>query len=1105
MLLADQAKPDFSAGDPYDDLSGISGSLGQEIIKSSRDYNMGEVLGSALITGMLGGGFEGASKNYRSGQRADYTKALLGNITGNLEKPEDLDDSLFDVAKQNANYLKVLETVEEKRDEQKLKSELKKTIAEETLKNPRNAARGIEALRGLGLLDDDGPRSSPLVTDIEPKEPAAAKPDPVSARVRELLGDRFEGGTPESLDAKTSRIAQRMMDEGATPGAAYDTAAKMVDAERLALKGATKKSDEVRAGANLMLQLADTAEAGMMGAGETGGILGGPRDIASKLYSLVSNEETQQRADQKVLDSIRPELVKAMRSPGAVSDLENKLAIGAGPSSASTPQENARIIEKMRGAGKLNLEYADFLDWYRDKYSSTSGAEKIWQAYKADHPLVVKEGNRVEFNRERPSVFEWLQGGGSGAGSSGAGGDILAPRAASLISPKAPRDEDPGPLIDSDDPDEGGLIDDVTDVAGEFGRNAVSLDGLRAMVDPKTYKEGFKSAEAAAETIGTGAAMTAGAVAGGQGGAMLGAMTGPFAPVASPLLALLGAGVGAGAGYLGFGSAEEGASELAGVGTEKPVIPGKEEFMEAARAGGQTVLPTGGIKVLGKGARLAKGAVNKTAAATENIVQAVKEDVAGVRPGNIEAVLKEKPVKFFDESGREVPVADATQYKTALDQSLKLADQDGFFEQVSNDPKSTKLVLEKKLATAKKTIDDLHAEAELALKEAHAELPAAQQRQFPLERDPKTGKGGFSPDFSSAKAQIADIARTDPQMVKALTTRLQKVERSWLRSSRSYAALQDWKATLGSATRWTKGMTDVSNAWNQVKQTLYGAFKDTQLKAFDYAMPERIGDLGKANALFHAYSNLEPIINKTASKGKPALKVGWGGKDLPGSYFERNRSSKLALVEGADSAAQGASKALDTLSEGRIGSALRASEKAGGSSGAALGANRAEALELDEFSLMQDSSRHILDMEDDGEEMSVREIEAQIDSDPLDSAIYEAESSRNPKAKNPKSSAGGGFQLISSTAKNLGVKDRFNLAENYAGYKKLRADTEKKFGTDDPRIVYGVHFLGEPLLRKVLNEEALSKQEQAIVEEFRTKAMPRVLAIYERKLGAAKG
>ena len=130
---------------------------------------------------------------------------------------------------------------------------------------------------------------------------------------------------------------------------------------------------------------------------------------------------------------------------------------------------------------------------------------------------------------------------------------------------------------------------------------------------------------------------------------------------------------------------------------------------------------------------------------------------------------------------------------------------------------------------------------------------------------------------------------------------------------------------------------------------------------------------------------------------------------------------------------------------------------------------------------------------------AIKKIEAKIDADPIDSAIYEAESGRDPEAKNPSSSASGGFQLTKGTARALGVKDVFDLEDNYKGYQKLRAEHEARFGSD-PAVLYAAHYLGAGLLDKVIKGKPLTKTESEQVAYLKAKALPRFEKIYKGKL-----
>lgn len=128
---------------------------------------------------------------------------------------------------------------------------------------------------------------------------------------------------------------------------------------------------------------------------------------------------------------------------------------------------------------------------------------------------------------------------------------------------------------------------------------------------------------------------------------------------------------------------------------------------------------------------------------------------------------------------------------------------------------------------------------------------------------------------------------------------------------------------------------------------------------------------------------------------------------------------------------------------------------------------------------------------------NIQMVEAEIDKDPYFSALYEAESSRNPTAKNPESSATGGFQFIRATAKSLGLEDPTDLAASFDAVKKLTAEIDA-VADGDPRMRYAGHYLGVPLLRKYLAGSKLTDAEQAQVSYLKSKALPRFMRIYMR-------
>jgi hypothetical protein len=110
-----------------------------------------------------------------------------------------------------------------------------------------------------------------------------------------------------------------------------------------------------------------------------------------------------------------------------------------------------------------------------------------------------------------------------------------------------------------------------------------------------------------------------------------------------------------------------------------------------------------------------------------------------------------------------------------------------------------------------------------------------------------------------------------------------------------------------------------------------------------------------------------------------------------------------------------------------------------------------------------------------------------------------------PRDKSGKllSSAKGLFQLTDATAKNLGVKDPFNAAQNFEGMEKLTAENTKALGTENPETLYAAHVLGAPLTKKWLAGKDLTEREQELVDYFLAN-LPRFRANYAKASGVVE-
>ena len=341
---------------------------------------LGVGLGTALLGGISSflGARQAANENVKN--RALLVKALGATSPDELRDiiAQDTSGKVTPVA-----YELYSKNLEKQAEEEKAKQKLEQEFAIEALK------KGISTPLSKKILGVDIGPGAQLSESLTPTEaPKFGEYKPYSKRRNEIIKEGIGLGL--------------------TPNKASEEADKRLAQETSANKAILSKIEKSREEGSKLQALTATAEEGRAGAGETGGILAGPRELASLAYQILptagGREEAQQRAATKLLDSIRPEIVKANRSPGAVSDFENKMIIGAGPSSANTPTENRVLIDRMKHAASLENEYADFLEQFMQDKGDAVGADKLWNEYKND--VVFKGG---QYNPDRTSWEDYFK------------------------------------------------------------------------------------------------------------------------------------------------------------------------------------------------------------------------------------------------------------------------------------------------------------------------------------------------------------------------------------------------------------------------------------------------------------------------------------------------------------------------------------------------------------------------------------------------------------------------------------------------------------------------------------------------------------------------
>lgn len=390
--------------DPYLPLSSFADNFGSTIVKNAPALGTKDSLIAGLITGLTGGIFSGLGDEWQADKNKLASTTLLNDLRGQDTINDGLPPSVFSGI-QNAGGLFRLQ--EKAAQQEELQQAAQKLVFSDPQKAQMLKRSGIDPyqLAGITPVQPSGTfgneQGSPLGMDSQPQS---------------LFPD--VAGT-ESLNNKYNRYVQEAIAQGATYSAARQQAKDLTEADRKALNGSVDKAAEARKYADELQALADTAKAGAAGAGATGGLFGGLRNTASWLVAPFSEDQSRKQTATALLDSIAPQIVKMNRSPGAVSDYETKLYLGAGPSHYQLPETNQLLSDKIANVADLNRQYADFLDAYKAEKGTVFGADKLWQEYKHSYPTFIsnQETGNIEINKDRPSWQEWLmqsKGGGSG-------------------------------------------------------------------------------------------------------------------------------------------------------------------------------------------------------------------------------------------------------------------------------------------------------------------------------------------------------------------------------------------------------------------------------------------------------------------------------------------------------------------------------------------------------------------------------------------------------------------------------------------------------------------------------------------------------------------
>lgn len=352
---------------------------------------LGVSLGQSFLGGLLGNlGRQDVAKQYETA--ASVLPDLYRNPSA-VSLPEGVDSEAFGALKLAAL-----------RDNAKRERQLQDSvIANVFTKDPRLSVLAPDTANKIGLGELGAALSRPS-EPTSPVERIASSPGVLSG-----LADP----TKESTVEKFKRITGELIDAGVPKEQAAVTAREQIAGEVKANASSFDAAKVARETANTIRGVADTAEAGISQLGQTGGFTQGNRAYDWIASNLGSEDANKRRTGRELLESIKPDIIKMSRTAGAgaMSDIEMKNYLSAGPSEDKSTETNYALIQKMKNVASINEDYADFIEAYKAANDgSIAGADKKWNDYKRTFPMFDKSGSEFVLNTNRPKWQDYFSG-----------------------------------------------------------------------------------------------------------------------------------------------------------------------------------------------------------------------------------------------------------------------------------------------------------------------------------------------------------------------------------------------------------------------------------------------------------------------------------------------------------------------------------------------------------------------------------------------------------------------------------------------------------------------------------------------------------------------
>ena len=194
-----------------------------------------------------------------------------------------------------------------------------------------------------------------------------------------------------------------------TPGQVGSMVKQATEIERKRALTELKANDEQNKLLDNLEKIIGQAEVAVRGAGETGGpgAINYARQLVKQYGQYFDKELEKQVASEANFRPIMAEMVKLLRSPGAVSNLEFTLLGGSGPSEKNRKKENLELLKQMKAHLKHVKRRSRFVEEYYRNMGHVNGVRDVLNLYEKN---VTQGRNYIDLlDADLPEIAPWAK------------------------------------------------------------------------------------------------------------------------------------------------------------------------------------------------------------------------------------------------------------------------------------------------------------------------------------------------------------------------------------------------------------------------------------------------------------------------------------------------------------------------------------------------------------------------------------------------------------------------------------------------------------------------------------------------------------------------